>query len=32
MTDIDEAVYPVVPSGKGYHEMNMGPYITEVKN
>jgi len=32
MTDIDEAIYPVVPAGKGYHEMNLGPYIAKVKN
>lgn len=31
MTDIDEAVYPLVPVGKGYHEMILGPYIQEIK-
>lgn len=31
MTDIEEAIYPIVPSGKGYHDMNLGPYIHEVE-
>lgn len=30
MTDIEEAIYPIVPAGKGYHDMNLGPYIHEV--
>jgi hypothetical protein len=31
MTDIEEAIYPIVPAGKGYHDMNLGPYIHEVE-
>lgn len=27
VTDIEEAVYPVIPPGMGYKEMNLGPYI-----
>jgi len=30
MTDIDEMLYPVVPAGKGYHDMVLGPYIKEI--
>ncbi len=30
ITDINEAIYPIVPVGKGYHEMVLGPYIKEV--
>ncbi|MDA3901784.1 MAG: biosynthetic-type acetolactate synthase large subunit [Spirochaetes bacterium] len=30
ITDIDEAIYPLVPVGKGYHEMVLGPYIKEI--
>lgn len=29
MTDIEEVLYPVVPAGKGYHDMILGPYIKE---
>jgi acetolactate synthase-1/2/3 large subunit len=31
VTDRDEAVYPVIPQGKGYKDMVLGPYITEVE-
>lgn len=31
MTDMEEMVYPVVAPGKGYKEMEMGPYISAVK-
>lgn len=31
MTDIEEILYPVVPVGKGYHEMNLGPFIRQVE-
>lgn len=30
MTDIEEMLYPIVPVGKGYHDMVLGPYIKEV--
>jgi len=30
MTDRDECLYPIVPVGKGYHEMVLGPYIREM--
>jgi acetolactate synthase-1/2/3 large subunit len=29
VTDRDEGVYPVIPQGKGYSEMVLGPYIKE---
>jgi len=32
MTDIDEMLYPVVPVGKGYHEMILGPFIREIQD
>ncbi|MFW6254952.1 MAG: thiamine pyrophosphate-binding protein [Chitinivibrionales bacterium] len=32
MTDREEILYPVVPSGKGYHDMVLGPYIREVRD
>jgi acetolactate synthase I/II/III large subunit len=31
ITDRDEEVYPVIPQGKGYSDMILGPYIREVK-
>jgi acetolactate synthase-1/2/3 large subunit len=31
VTDREEGVYPVIPQGKGYKDMVMGPYIQEVK-
>jgi acetolactate synthase-1/2/3 large subunit len=31
VTDRDEAVYPVIPQGKGYKDMVLGPYIREVE-
>lgn len=31
MTDMEEVVYPVVAPGKGYRDMEMGPYIEAVK-
>jgi acetolactate synthase I/II/III large subunit len=30
VTDREEAVYPVIPQGKGYKDMVLGPYIKEV--
>lgn len=30
MTDREEVLYPVVPVGKGYHEMDLGPFIREI--
>ncbi|MFC1643246.1 thiamine pyrophosphate-binding protein, partial [Myxococcota bacterium] len=30
-TDIDEAVYPIVPAGHSYSEMVLGPYIRKVE-
>jgi acetolactate synthase-1/2/3 large subunit len=31
VTDRDEVVYPVIPQGMGYKDMNLGPFITEVR-
>ncbi len=31
VTDREEGVYPVIPQGKGYKDMVLGPYIKEVK-
>lgn len=31
MTDRQEVLYPVVPAGKGYHDMVLGPYIREIQ-
>jgi acetolactate synthase-1/2/3 large subunit len=31
VTDWEEGVYPVIPQGKGYKDMVLGPYIHEVK-
>ncbi len=30
MTDIEEVLYPVVPAGKGYHDMILGPYLQQM--
>lgn len=30
-TDQKEAIYPVIPAGKGYRDMILGPYIKEIK-
>ncbi|HYA86163.1 MAG TPA: thiamine pyrophosphate-dependent enzyme, partial [Nitrospirota bacterium] len=30
VTDREEAVYPVIPQGKGYKDMVLGPFIKEV--
>ena len=32
MTDIEEVLYPIVPVNASYSDMNMGPYIKEIKN
>lgn len=31
VTDREEGVYPLIPQGKGYKDMVLGPYITEKK-
>jgi len=31
VTDIEEAVYPVIAPGKGYREMDLGPYIRNLQ-
>ncbi len=31
VTDREEGVYPVIPQGKGYKDMILGPFIKEVK-
>jgi acetolactate synthase I/II/III large subunit len=31
VTDRNEAVYPVIPQGKGYKDMVLGPYIKEIE-
>jgi acetolactate synthase I/II/III large subunit len=31
VTDRNEAVYPVIPQGKGYKDMILGPYIKEIE-
>lgn len=31
VTDRDEMVYPVIPQGKGYKEMILGPFIKDLK-
>jgi acetolactate synthase-1/2/3 large subunit len=31
MTDIEEVLYPVVRAGSSYKDMELGPYIKEVK-
>jgi acetolactate synthase-1/2/3 large subunit len=30
VTDREEGVYPVIPQGKGYKDMVLGPFIKEV--
>ena len=30
VTDRDESIYPVIPAGKGYRDMVLGPYIKEI--
>lgn len=30
MCDREEILYPIVPVGKGYHEMELGPFIREI--
>ncbi|MBN1602933.1 MAG: thiamine pyrophosphate-binding protein [Chitinispirillaceae bacterium] len=32
ITDREEVLYPIVPPGKGYHDMDLGPYIHEIKD
>jgi acetolactate synthase-1/2/3 large subunit len=31
VTDREEGIYPLIPQGKGYRDMILGPYIREIE-